>query len=199
MVVLLLTLHATVSVDISLGVHVGPVKDPVVLEDGYLVVPSKGVPASFPGGEAILVQAQERGCRQAAAAVDGPVEFAIDIPDVGPEVLEGSQAGGKQRTERFVFQPDRRDSGRCDERLVASERRLNISPGEKIVKGSLGMDPIGRRVACRDVQVGGGEVTISAFESALGERSVFDNTGRDRRRQSQNMGITIDRHAVQGE
>ena len=106
MVVLLLPLHAAVSVDISLGVHLGPVKDSVVFEDGDFVVPSEGVSASFPGGESILIQAQERGCGQAVTVVDGPIELPIEISDAGPEVLESSQAGGKQVAESLVLQSD---------------------------------------------------------------------------------------------
>ena len=106
MVVLLLPLHTSVSVDIGLGIHLGSVKTPTVLENGHLIVPSESVPASFPGGEAILVQTQERGCRQAAATVDGPVELTIDIPDAGTEVLEGGQAGGKHVAESLVLQSD---------------------------------------------------------------------------------------------
>ena len=106
MVVLFLALHTAIPVHISLGVHLGPVKDTVVFEDGDFVVPSEGIPASFSRGEAILVQAEECRYGQPVAVVNGPVEFAIDISDACPEPLKGGQAGWKQLTECFILQSD---------------------------------------------------------------------------------------------
>ena len=79
-----------------------------------------------------------------------------------------------------------------------SDRGFSGGPGQEVVERTFRMKFVDGGIACNYVQVGGREVSIAAFKPTFGKRRTFHDRRRNRCRQTQNMGITVDRNAVQG-